>query len=123
MCFPTSLTGLYKVFWIPVLLSEAPLLALVLVKWAKMIGRSDVQTSTANIMIRDSILFFFGYAQFENHVLAVLKQVCIHRTYPFLLLGQIIWAIGGVSNTNSSSNHENFQDKFCYTHLYTGTLH
>ncbi|EJD04655.1 uncharacterized protein FOMMEDRAFT_155824 [Fomitiporia mediterranea MF3/22] len=76
VCILTEASSIYKVFWVPLLLNEALLVSLALIKWFQNLKVHGVQDSAMNDMVKDSVLYFFA-------------------TFPFLLFILLTWTFGG----------------------------
>ena len=61
MCVPLNLNGIFKFFWIPLLVNEALLASLAMVKWFESPGSHGVQAAAVREMVKDSTTYFIGY--------------------------------------------------------------
>ena len=61
MCIPLNLNGIFKFFWIPLLVNEALLASLAMAKWFESPGSHGVQAAAVGEMVKDSTIYFIGY--------------------------------------------------------------
>lgn len=108
-CTPTATWPLYYTLWIPLLSFETLLFSLALFKGYQTL-RSEVRTGWSgrcvlNILIRDSIMYFFMYAPFSflrsvallSQSLELTNKSFSRSLFATYLTNILIWTLGGVS--------------------------